>query len=274
MQQNLTHKAKWFFKHLVRDPKWTIRRLIGYTKPPLFSFQMGKVGSSTVKNTLETRYHVCHCHTSEKFKLYQKNHVRENFRQNQPIPYDIITACRDPLGREVSAFFQNIDNLNHSYGVAHRDEILKIPIDGLIKAFFEAWGKGAANTTVWFDRHFYPATGIDIYQHPFDPANGWSIIRDGQWRVLVLRFEDINRNYLEACNAFVTERFGDNAKYKEILPANVSDGKWYGDLMREFKKQIIFKQEQISALYDSPYCKHFYSEKEISIMKSRWNIIN
>lgn len=272
MLSSLVHKSSWFLKHLARDPKWAIRRLLGYFKPPLFIFQMGKVGSSTIKNTLETRYHMCHFHTQREFESYYSKFPPEKHRAKSGGYFDIITASRDPIGREVSAFFQNITNMTNSWGVGTREEVLAMPMEELIDAFFQRWDGGSINTTVWFDRHFEPTTGLDIYQYPFDPAKGWSIIREKGWRVLVVRFEDINRNYLEACNAFVSERFGEAAKYDRMLLANVSEDKWYADIMREFKALIRFTPEQIASQYESKYCRHFYSPAEIDRMKSKWKL--
>jgi hypothetical protein len=272
MPANIRSKARSFCNLLLRDPKWAIRRLRGYLNPPLFIFQMGKVGSRTITNTVETRYRVCHFHTSGEFEKYSAMFWTKKQTGESGGYIDMITATRDPIGREVSAFFQNITNMSHSWGVGSREEVLAMSAEELIGKFFERWDKGAINTTIWFDRHFKSSTGIDIYAHPFDPKTGWSIIRDGAWRVLIVRFEDINRNYLEACNAFVRQRFGESATYPALLPANMSDDKWYGPLMLDFKKNIRFTPEQIASQYESRYCRHFYSPEEIERMKAKWNV--
>lgn len=274
MLKSLIHKSHWFLKHLIRDPKWTIRRLLGYFKPPLFIFQMGKVGSSTIKNTLETRYHMCHFHTQKEFDTYCRKFPPARYLKKPDDRFDIITATRDPIGREVSAFFQNITNtgISHGYAIGTKEEVLAMSAERLIEEFFKRWEKGVPDTTVWYDRHFKTSTGIDIYAHPFDPEKGWNIIHDGKWRVLLVRFEDINRNYLEATNAFVSERFGKAAEYPAILPANVSDDKWYGELMKEFRSKIRFTPQQIVSQYDSKYCRHFYSPAEIERMKAKWKL--
>lgn len=90
--------------------------------------------------------------------------------------------------------------------------------------------------------------------------------------MLVVRFEDINRSYLDAINAFVTERFGADAAYPEMRQANVSEDKWYADLMRALKKRITFTQAEIDEQYESVYCRHFYSPEEITRMKSKWTV--
>ena len=187
---------------------------------------------------------------------------------------DLITATRDPIGREISGFFQNITYVNHSYGVGTPEEVLALGPERLIEIFKERWGrrKWVPDTHLWFDRCFMPSTGIDIYAHDFNRERGWSIVHSGRWRVLVVRFEDINRNYLEAINAFVTERFGDGAAYRAMRKTNVSSSKWYSEIMREFKQKITFTPEEIAEQYDTKYCSHFYTPEEIQKLKSRWPV--
>ena len=59
---NLKPKLRTFGRKLISDPLWIARRITGMFHPPLFSLQMGKVGSSSIKYTIESRYRVFHCH--------------------------------------------------------------------------------------------------------------------------------------------------------------------------------------------------------------------
>lgn len=121
---------------------------------------MGKVGSRTITNTLEARYRAFHGHTSSDFFTSLRFYSRADDGRLNGETLDIITATRDPIGREISAFFQNITDMSHSWGVGSREEVLALGVDELIGKFFERWEAGAINTTVWFDRHFKPATGM------------------------------------------------------------------------------------------------------------------
>ena len=183
---------------------------------------------------------------------------------------EIITATRDPVGREISAFFQNLTAVGHPYGVGNREEVLEMGVDGLIEAFHERWHREVPDTTVWFDRQFKPHVGVDVYQHPFDPEKGWTLIEENGRRILIVRFEDIRRNYLDAVNAFVEPRFGTPARFSSLLARNVSEQKWYADLMRGFKEKIRFSKDLLDDQYGGRYCTHFYSTGEISDMRGRW----
>ena len=41
----------------------------------------------------------------------------------------------------------------------------------------------------WFDEDFLPATGVDVYGHPFDIAGGFSRLQEGGFAVLLLQYE-------------------------------------------------------------------------------------
>jgi hypothetical protein len=185
---------------------------------------------------------------------------------------DVITATRDPIGREISVYFQNMLAPDFPFGVSSREEAFEIGPEGLIERFHQRWQSGAVDTNVWFDQHFKSSTGVDVYQHPFNVERGWDIIEDAEFRILIVRFEDIGRNYLEAVNAFVAPAYGGGSRYPKMINANVSEQKWYGQLMKEFKAKVTFSREVLDEAYDSKYCGHFYTSTEIAKMGSKHRV--
>lgn len=260
-------KAAWFLHHLVWNPKMAVRRFVGYFRPPLLSFQMGKVGSQSIKSTIETDYLIHHMHTRQEMEL-----LLPLLRRKSGKKLDLITATREPVGREISVFFQNLIAPDFPYGVSTKKEAFEIGVEGLIPLFREMYDSGGSETISWFDRHFKPSTGVDVYDHPFDKQKGWDIIETDGWRILIVRFEDISRNYLDAVNSFAAPRHNGRLKYKRMREANVSENKWYAPLMREFKTRITFKQEILDSAFQSRYCTHFYTPAEIERMNSRYKV--
>jgi len=235
-------------------------------------FQMGKVGSQTLKQTLEARYHYYHLHAradfESKFELY-----RAGRRAKAADYFDIITATREPLSWKISAFFQNLVNIPpfrpYCFTFESKQAAQKASIDELI-ARFRAWDDGARQATEWFERNFQPATGIRIYDHGFDPEKGWQIFREGKWRVLVLRHEDIKKNHLDALNEFVVERYGPSSRLDRLWASNLSSKKWYSDLMEEFRQKMQYSDAEIEDAYCTPYAKYFYTDRELASMRSKW----
>ncbi|ORV83858.1 hypothetical protein AWC11_21760 [Mycobacterium interjectum] len=260
--------------------KWTLnpvlawRRTRGRFRDPLFVFQMGKVGSTTHEETLEARYRYYHLHNRADFSSKYEPY-RAGRRRNGGEYFDIITATRDPLARKISCFFHHLavsrENPAAEYPFCFDsvETALNAGMDELI-ARFQAWNDAIPETTQWFDHHFEPATGIRIYDHKFDPEKGWQIFREGKWRVLVLRFEDIHKNHLHALNEFVMERYGESSRVGRLWPANLSSRKWYFDLMNEFRQQIQFSEADMDAAYCTPYARYFYTDQELASMRSKW----
>lgn len=260
--------------------KWTLnpelawRRTRGRFQDPLFVFQMGKVGSTTHEETLEARYRYFHLHHRADFCAKYEPY-RVGRRGKGAEYFDIITATRDPLARKISCFFQHLavsrENPTAEYPFCFDsvEAALNAGMDELI-ARFHAWDDAIPEATEWFDRHFEPATGIRIYDHGFDPEKGWQIFRDQNWRVLVLRFEDIGTNHLDALNEFVVERYGKRSRIKRLWPANLSSDKWYFDVMKEFRQKIKFSDADMDAAYCTPYARYFYTSEELASMRSKW----
>lgn len=100
-------------------------------KHPILIWQMGKVGSSSVYYSLQQIFNekpVYHIHLLskemiEKGELYKRslingnnsylynNEFRKKFKSSmrRGVKWKIISLVREPVGRNISAFFQNID---------------------------------------------------------------------------------------------------------------------------------------------------------------------
>lgn len=264
---SLVHKVRSFARQFSDNPGAALRRLRGHFQDPLFLYQMGKVGSRTHQTTLEPYYRIFHIHTLAEFREKHAACARRIAGGDQPV--DIITIAREPVGRKVSAFFQNLVGSPYRFAYRSEEEVLAAGIDELVRRFND-WRNGIREATGWYDEHFQPATGVSIYDHPFDRERGWSIIQEGRWRILVLRFSDIGSNHLEAINAFLDPRFGGRLRIDELRPCNVSGSKWYSELMREFHDRIRFDASELDEAYHSRYMRYFHSDSEIERMRSVW----
>ena len=111
------------------------RRSLQYKKPPLLIYQMGKVGSKTIRSTLQASkldrpiYHV-HLLTPDRIEQLEadrrkylgtgKEHLLKHIWQYQYLrtrmtddlkghKWKIVTLTREPVGRNISTFFENLD---------------------------------------------------------------------------------------------------------------------------------------------------------------------
>ena len=266
----ITKIIKTVFRLLINDRKLLLAKILSRGKPPLFLYQMGKVASKTHERTLNHLYFVQHLHDQIEFDPAYAKGCRK-YTGSQYFPHDIITATRDPLSRKISVFFQNITSDIYGFSYKSQDEVKKASIEDLVRRFKE-WDDGIKEATGWFDKHFSPKTGIDIYASKFDTEQGWQLLESEKFRVLIVKFEDIKKNHVEALNALLEKRFESKKKIDRLVSqdSSFSEVKWYSAVLKEFKETIKFSNEELDEAYCSKYMLHFYSTEQIAKLRAKW----
>ena len=124
--------------------------------------------------------------------------------------------------------------------------------------------KGAPMDSLnWFDNELKAALNIDVYAHPFDREKGYSIIKQGNIEVLVMKLEKLN-----ALEPIIAEFIG-TSRFK-VIADNVSDAKMYKYLYRQVRETIGFPKEMFNYYYNDPRMTHFYCEEEIASFWGMW----
>lgn len=234
-------------------------------KAEVFIYQMGKVGSSTLFNSIKNsaQFHNYDKDAPQKYfakskigiyrsirwkAFYWSTKIRIKYLEKKGKKIKIISMARDPVARNISAFFQVLEKGK------------KYKTDKLINDFFnKTYHEVPLN---WFDielkRHF----GIDIYKYKFPKEKGFYIIKYKNIELLLLKLEMFNQCLNDIKN-FIGEDF-------EIKNENISEKKWYSDMYKDFKKEIIFPKEYLEKMYRSKFTNHFYTEEEINRFYSKW----
>ena len=117
----------------------------------------------------------------------------------------------------------------------------------------------------WFDIHLKPVFNFDVYKQSFQPMHGYAIYNAEKVDILLLRLEDLNKCTKEAFYKFLSI---DNF---ELFNTNISNDKTYSSNYSLFKDQLKLPKSYISEMYDSKYMRHFYTEAEIKILRSKWS---
>lgn len=234
---------------------------------PVIVYQMGKVGSSTLKNSLEEnnipalhihRYFFKNTERPNTLKLLPhklKNRVIFNrFLKGDKVK--IITFYRDPLSRNISSFFQNLD----VYFKTSEFENLDYKI--LEERFNKAINLHDTPNN-WFDLEFKNKLNIDVFKHPFNKQKGYTLISKGNIEVFLCVTNKINHLETELGDFLELDNF-------KLNNSNIGDKKWYKDLYIEFKERYKPTTKMLDTLYDSNTINHFYNDDEINRMKSRW----
>jgi hypothetical protein len=241
-------------------------------------YQMGKVASKSVALSVAQyrRFSVFHLHI-----LSPSNYVEAEEQQRillgdndvsyvldasrivydgliaTGLPMKIVTLVREPIGRNISAYFQNLDFWWKTPD-AHR----KIPMPDLVDRFLEDFHHDVPLT--WFDKEFRPATGIDVYSLPFPQEQGFQKFHADHLDVLVLRHD------LDDC--IKASRLGELLGVGDfrLLRENTAEGKRYREKYKEFQSSLRLSSSYVDDMLGSKYARHFFSREELAQIRERW----
>ena len=203
---------------------------------------MGKVGSTSISSSLKKNgvRSVFHIHRLDPGNI---DHININFRKmnrklssvrigkllhRQITEMDqkakIITLVRDPISRNISAFFANLinyipDTTINSYN-----------LDVYTKIFIEKYPHHVP--LEWFDKEPKETLGIDVFSHPFPRDEGYLHITNGNidWLIMKSEIDDLKKqkelqNFLDI-------------KEINLLNKNVATAKDYASTYQHFKKNL------------------------------------
>jgi hypothetical protein len=246
--------------------------------PPIIVYQMGRVGSSTVYRSLINSnsylknpvYQVhflsdegirnaeeyflslnppLRAEHIERSKLLRKKMSKSRGR------WKIITLVREPIARDISDFFQNVQkyypHLIDSRGKIKREESIRH-----LQEMFMNYDPKTDYTCNWFDSELRPAFDIDVYNCPFNHALGFSIIRNETIDLLIMRLEDMNRCFTRALREFLGLK-----EPVSMKRSNISAEKPYQADYEYIKENIVLPKSVASTIFSTKYATHFYNER-------------
>lgn len=259
-----------------RRQRQAVSRAASGSGPLVLVYQMGKVGSSSVQAALKALEGLNSFQVHRLEKGFLDAAVADCQKKGQPIhrrleqslllreqiikprrPAKVISLVREPIGRNISAYFENLDRL---WDIKNAHESLTM--DQLQAGFFEKFSQSSALT--WFDDEFNNVLGIDIYQKPFPHAERFVRIDSPPYEALIMRV-DLDDERKVKC---IEELLG--IKNLPWASTNSSDDTVYGDVYREFKKAVRLPREYIDTMLDSKFSRHFFSPAEIAGFREKW----
>lgn len=267
---------------LVLKSKREVRRAFSNPEcPPVLIYQMGKVGSSTIYNSLKNaniRNAVLHLHRlsdlNRRKKIFRKlgvsplifysgEFVMKAMHRYPQVPIKIITAVRDPVAVVISGIFQN---------PYFHDDSIKAADGGLdpqkVVEYLESeLRKPSAFRYVyeWFDEELKAVFGIDVFASPFPQEIGYQVYSTDMTDVLLIRAEDLSEKGSEAISSFLNL-----PDYITILNSNVRSDSGDKDKYQEVMKRIHLSRDLCNEIYSSSFVRHFYSDAMIDKLISKW----
>jgi hypothetical protein len=237
----------------------TIRRRLE-AAPPVLIYQMGKVGSSSLKASLTPSWPglTIHVHSIKKELERRRREVTLVYERviRNGGPLFVISPVREPIGRNVSLFFQNFER--HT-GIKYNESAFSI--EELIRIFLQK--SNHDGPAAWHDSCFKPILGIDVYDYEF-PSSGIQVITHRNTRLLLMRCELPDSVKEPAVREFL------NLPTLSLLNKNVADEKDYAETYKKFKEAFIAPDWYIHKMYESRFFNHFYGESQKNSLIKRW----
>jgi hypothetical protein len=279
-----------------------VTQLRANRKEPLLVFQPGKVGSSTIEGSLaalDLDYTICHVHwmTPERLAsqealynsalrnrpsgtrkqrfyprhVWQAQYLRSQLEKNSEPGWKTITLTRDPIARNVSSFFENLEVI-FGYGCRKKVDSLGIEqvVGELLELFHREYVRRSgvasldADPVTWFDEEMKTVFDIDVYSSGFPRTKGYKIYHGSKAVVLLVKLEQLN-----ACARAAFEEFLGLSEFR-LVNVNVGEDKDYADVYRRFRDKLVLSREYVDEMYASRYVRHFYTEEEIAAFRSKW----
>lgn len=254
-----------------------IKRALSKLSPPVLVYQMGKVASSTIYQALvnDEDFITFHVHrlnqkniiqhrqdriekgwqTPEKIHEILSPFVYNNIIKSK-IPVKIITLVRDPISRNISDYFQVLDQI---WGI--KDAYSKLSLEQITQGFFEKHLDYVPLT--WFDLEFKEVLGIDVYQYTFPQDKGYLQIKSNCYDILIMKHNLDDQIKQEILRKFLDKNFS-------LVSKNVADQKGYAPIYHKFLATVKLPENYVNKMLDSKYTQHFYSSKEINRLKEKW----
>jgi hypothetical protein len=255
-------------------------RLYATNQTPIIIYQMGKVGSSSVMKSLKKKailplFHVHFLLKNADNRSFYNPNVYEilsvkleremllrqgKFLYNKIIApkkqVKIISLTREPIGRNIAAYFQNFER-----ETGKKYELSNFTPQELIDIFINYYPHSIPLD--WFDNYFKPFLGVDVYEYPFPKEQGYLRINKDNVDLLILKLETSDGVKEKAIADFL------GLKEFKIVRTNVGENKNYRDIYKEFKYNLKLPLSYVEKMCSSKYFNHFYKEEEIRKVYSR-----
>lgn len=277
----INSKYRTIYKHYFSIPTILSLKMDSITRSRFFVISSGKTGGSTLARSflnalhLHSYRHLHACYDTQSphstlclndlYTYTSRKYVSPTTKEK----ILIVSGIRDPIGRAISAFFQNIE----SYLTMKPRDILLMSIPTLILIFNNRFLSDIENYYPFWDPDeplLNGYAGRDLFQIPFNYEKKRLFFEDETFRILILRFEDIS-GWDSIIRSTLPEIDLMSYSFKS---ENLSEMKWYSDLYRRFLAEYTVPRSLLDAKFDHPYhrqvLEHFYSPEEIDAMKQKW----
>jgi hypothetical protein len=297
-------KRRWIDRRVYEYFSVNIAPLLGW-RDPILIYQMGKVGSSSIRNSLfrcqdpGTRLVLM---SHEFFPIRNRDLARIEIEPEykdyviREIEHDRRVFRQFPLRKRLGWRFREKFYTERIYRAyvkpKHQLRVITLvrePIANNVSMFFQLIDHYIgtpieesshdietiiqifvqrymhSRPLTWFDAEVKTTLGVDVFQYPFPIAKGYNIISSGNVSLLVLKCELDDQSKAGAIAEFL------GLEYFEIVRSNVTGEKSHARQYAEFKQRLRVPDWLLDQMYESKYARFFYSDDERSCCRDRWS---
>ncbi len=175
----------------------------------------------------------------------------------------VVTLVRDPIARNVSAFFRHLP-VNHPHlGVDFRADPANV--ETLLDLFLDPGEPEHQFALDWFDREVRDVLGVDVFAEPFARERGHQTYETTAGPMLLIRLEDLTAVGPTALGAFL------GVEDLPVPTRNRTENLNYASTYARFLERLRVPERYLDRMYESRLVRHFYSDEEIGAFRSRWS---
>lgn len=259
----------------------------------------GKVASTSLRNLLESHFpgEVFYSHgltattvgytrdflaqsktdTSGFAQIFESQPILDRLdkarRDNEPIT--IITGTREPVLRSLSVAVQTLDSMFDDC-IAPDDVQTAARLRDRIVAYWSSPDMGpdlvsrmrqwAIRTPLqWLADEIEKPFGFDLLSQPFDFERGYSILENGNIRLLLYRQEQAPASVEQGLKQLFPG-------WEFALPKlNLSSEKATGGVYKYLREIVRLPRPILEEIYANPYVRHFLAPEEITNLTDHWS---
>ena len=299
LASRLLRPLEWFYPTAKAAYMWRQgRKYKAYGRGPILILQMGKVGSRSVKAGLVAKMPdrpIYHAHFLSRERTARTEKQRREFFRTERHSYltrpwlnqfllrtfqkhrdnhtwKLITLTREPVGRNISAFFENLyvvplenDGEFEISSAYYRIEPTSVSVDDTSKLSQLFFDRAQHDSPLrFFDREIKDIFEIDVIDSGFSIEKGYEIYCVGRVELLVLKLEEL----AQIAGAAFSEFLGIDDF--QLMNENIAAKKVYAPLYEAFKKDVVIDPTYADRLFESDYMRTFYSAEEIRDARYKW----
>lgn len=183
-----------------------------------------------------------------------------------PDPWKIICIFREPISVMLSLHFLNprgeFAQLLEKYGEEDKNRVVDY-----FQALLDRDDPSGWLLTKWFDKVFREETGINVYDHRFGVDQGYQIIKDDRFEVLLLRFEDLANGFKKGA----AQLFGLEEDRFNLIHSHIHKNDKYNEVHDHVKNNLKLSTKTLNKIYSTNFIKHFYSQELIERLTEKWS---